>query len=101
MAAAVVSLGALGIAGPVAASSAATVPVTAGANLVSTNNNAALAAWTNGAQAARAGLAAGAQAAVGGWQVGTQAGINGWLTGTQAAQAGIAAGAHGLLPVVP
>ena len=73
IAAAVVSVGALGIAGPVAASSAATVPVTVGAKaaapVVSTGNNAAYAALTTGQQAAQAGLATGAQAAIGGWQV--------------------------------
>jgi hypothetical protein len=106
VAAAAVSLGALGVAGPVAASSAATVPVAAGANLVapivSTNTNAALAAWTNGSQTAQAELTAGTQAAVAGWQVGAQAAVNGWLTGMQAAQAGVAAGVTAVgLPAGP
>jgi hypothetical protein len=96
VATAVVSLGALGIAGPVAASSAATFPVTVGANAVTPIVSTLNANLTTGQQSAKAAYAAGAQAAIGGWQ----AGYNGWLTGMQAARAGFAAGATALgLPV--
>ena len=107
IATAAVTLGALGIAGPVAASSAATIPVSAQVRTVAPivafpNATTVNAAWTTGQQAAQAGISAGAQAAIGGWQAGAQAGVNGWLAGMQAAKAGINADATALgLPVVP
>ena len=105
IATAAVTLSALGIAGPVAASSAATIPVSAQLRTVTpivAPNPTVNAAFTTGQQAAQAGIAAGTQAAIGGWQAGAQAGVNGWLAGMTAAKAGINAGATALgLPVLP
>lgn len=117
VAAAAVSLGALGVAGPIAASSAATVPATSGgstvAPIISTDYNAALAALTTDAQTAQGQFAALEQTAQGqyaslrqtaldNWQTGIQAGVRSVDTASQAAQSGIAAGAAALgLPAGP